>query len=191
MNKENALFLGRFQPPSTAHLETVQSILVQWKHLTIAVIYNTLRPAEIPPQWDDQLMSEDTTAYASPKNPLSSAEVSRLWRGCLETVGLLSRVAVVETKRPQFYPFNERFPSDRFDWVALTLSSISAEEATRRRMYEKMFCRKIHEVTPAFQLHNTEIKKLVRQGRQWSEFVPRGAYEIFLEINGPSRLLAS
>ncbi len=191
MRKKKALFLGRFQPPSIAHLETVRTILKQWDNLTIAVVYNSPRPKNVDPRWVRPLEIEDASSYSQPKNPFSSTEVGLMWEECLKVAGVTSRVMVTETLRPQFYPFNERFPPEGFNWVSITPNEKNNNSLDRLQMYEELFGRKIWLVKPEFELHNTEIKKIVSLGRSWKEFIPAGAFEIFIEVDGPSRITAT
>jgi hypothetical protein len=191
MSKRCGLFLGRFQPPTVAHLETVRTILKQWDNLTIAVVFNSLRPSEINPAWIDLLKTEDSDSYLQLKNPFYPAEVFRMWKECLKVEKLLLRVTVTKTRRPQFYPFNKRFSPQEYDWISVAPPKDNPGPQHRLQTYEELFGRKIWQARPSFQLHNTEIKKLVSISYSWREFIPAGAFKVFMEIGGLHRLITT
>lgn len=67
--RKQALFHGRFQPPSIGHVATVEAILAEWEHLTIGVVYNSPRPITIDSRLDDYIAKVDIASYGPGQNP--------------------------------------------------------------------------------------------------------------------------
>ena len=77
--------------------------------------------------------------------------------------------------------------------VDLVMPELSGQDSNTDTMYRNIIPdtlgRKIHYVRPLFTLHNTRIRGLVKTGKSsWRDYLPRGAYEVFQQIEGPERI---
>lgn len=189
--KQHSLWLGRFQPPTIAHLATVKTILNEWKRLTIGIVHASSRPGGIDPKWEPFLRRTSEVSFSAGKNPFTPDEVSRMWTACLVEQRLKSRVAVIPLPQVAYQPdFNRKFPPSKFDFVEVRLVGSDTEfDRDRQVAFSHLVGRPVSYISPPFKLHNAEIRKLVRdERREWREFIPQGAYEIFVEIDGPRRI---
>lgn len=189
--REHALFQGRFQPPSIAHLSTVKTILNEWKNVTIGIVYNSPRPDNLDLRLQEYLDKVDVRSYGPGKNPFTREEVMEMWVRCLEAEGLADRVTCVFIKRQEFETdFEILYPSDKIDLVLPESASGDTEtDKLRREIYAIVYTRKIFYVKPPVQIHNSKIREIIASGRgNWAQFIPPGAYETFLEMEGPRRI---
>ena len=186
-----ALFQGRFQPPTIAHMCTVETILNEWQSLIICVIYNTPKPEWFDPRWDDYIKESEKTSYAPGKNPFTAPEVKEMWDACISFHNLDHRVSCDISKRPYFdKEFNIKYPPEEFTIVRPTPKEGDANiDAVRGKIFSELLNREYTFVYPSFKLHNTNIVKMVLEnGESWENFIPQGAYEVFLRIKGPTRI---
>lgn len=194
MKSDHALWLGRFQPPTIAHLATARTILNEWNRLTIGIVHSSSRPGHtepIDPKWKAFLERTAEVPFASGKNPFTSEEVSRMWVACLREQHFENRVSIKPMPQIAYQPhFNEEFEPALFNFIEVKLESGDAEvDRDRQLAFSHLIGRPISYVSPPFKLHNSEIRSLVLQGRrQWEEFIPPGAYTVFIEIDGPRRM---
>lgn len=189
LSKE-ALWFGRFQPPSIAHLAMLETILKTWEKLTIAVIFNSPRPVGVDSKWAMYLSASDNTVYTPEKNPFAPQEIVAMWEACIQIHSLAERVTVIATPRPQYIDLNTQFPPEKFDYVLTEITKEdSAMDKLRDTIFPQLLGREVVYVKPPFKLHNSEIRRLVFSGeKDWQDFVPVGAYEAFIGMNGPARM---
>lgn len=194
LKRPEALWLGRFQPPTITHMANVKLILEMWQKLTIGVVYGTARPPNIDSRWDDFLRQTTTITLVSWKNPFLSDEVIRMWEAGLEKAGYHDRVNLFAMPQVAHQTdFNVRFPPSRMDFVEVDFGEAALEIDRRRsEVFQNLLDRKIWGIKAPFILHNTEIRhRVLNGGQSWEEFLPEGTYEVFLEIKGPERIAHS
>lgn len=195
MKSDQALWLGRFQPPTIAHLATAQTILNEWNRLTIGIVHSSLQSGHgelVDPKWEVFLKRTAETSFASGKNPFTPEEVSRMWIACLREQHFENRVSTKPMPQIAYQPcFNEEFEPLLFNFIEVKLEGDDAEvDRDRQLAFSHLIGRPISYISPPFKLHNSEIRSLVlRGGRRWEEFIPLGAYSVFVEINGPCRMV--
>ena len=186
-----ALFQGRFQPPTIAHMCTVETILAHWQSLVICVIYNSPKPEWFDPRWDSYINESARTSYAPGKNPFTSDEVKEMWDAAIHSRNLYGRIQCATSKRPYFdKEFHVKYPPERFTLIRThSGDSDTTIDRVRGDIFPELLGRGFVVVKPPFKLHNTEIaKKVLKGGSTWKEFLPTGAYEVFLHIKGPERM---
>ena len=138
-------------------------------------------------RWSEHI--EATKLGFSPaKFIFTPREVLDMWNAWIDHEMLFDHVSCSVMPRIHLRSFSLMYPANTYDLVyPQPLSSDSAEHL-RARLFPKLLDRPLHEVIPEFQLHNSEIRKLVILGRKWSDFIPSGAYEIFSSIHGQERV---
>ncbi|MFA7209130.1 MAG: hypothetical protein WC120_02485 [Parcubacteria group bacterium] len=187
-----ALFQGRFQPPTIAHVCTVETILNKWQFVTICVVYNTPKPEWFDiGRWEEYIKASEKTSYAPGKNPFTPNEVKEMWDAWTVGRKLNHRISCDISKRPYFdKEFNVRYPPAEFMIVRPEKKDGDASiDALRGKIFPELLGRNYESVSPPFKLHNARIiKKVMEGGESWKEFIPQGAYEVFLRINGPARM---
>lgn len=187
-----ALFLGRFQPPSIAHAAMIETILRVYSTLIIGVLYDTSSVDTCGSVWKEY-MRRAAEDFAPRKNPFSPEEIAQMWRAYLERRHLTEHVSVQITKRAMFEPnFNETFPPASIDLVSPGLNkSDSVKDNMRVNDFPRLLNRDLIVLEPPFKLHNTAIRGIITSGAAtWSDFIPGGAYEIFIGLDGPRRMLS-
>ncbi len=192
MNDRKALFTGRFQPPSVAHVATARAILERWQSLVIGVSDPNLGVRrELFDRWSTHI--DATKDGFSPARYLfESREVIRMWAAWITAAGLAHRVSCDAIPRPIFAEFSLMFPPEDYDFVVPRVQADSTPaERHRKARFPELLGREVFEVSPSFVLHNSEIRRLVLEGRSWSEFLPAGTFDVFVEIGGPARIAAA
>lgn len=191
LNRQSVTF-GRFNPATKGHLALVAAALANWDTLCICV---SDLAAAVPSAFDPRSapMPEEfysaCDAKCSPeRNPFTVDERVWMWRATLRAAGLSEVVTVVAIRRPEHYPdeFNDRFPADRHDLIFG--NSTNDFDVLKSMYFGLLLKRPVLPVEPAFTLHTTDIKSRVRQGADWSEYLPPGGYEVFAAIQGPDRM---
>ena len=191
MKQSLALFQGRFQPVTIAHFCTVQTILAEWEAIIICVVYNSPKPTWFDPKWDDYIKESERTSYAPGKNPFTPEEVKEMWDACIISHSLSQRARCDITKRPYFdKEFDARYPPSKITLVRPIPKQGDANiDDLRGRIFPELLKREYRFVNPPFKLHNTDIIKMVlHEGASWGNFIPPGAYDVFLRIDGPARI---
>lgn len=186
-----ALFTGRFQPPSIAHACTVETILRNWSFLTIGVSTPS-GSLDYDPAWEAYL--EMTRGnFNGHKVVFSAEEVQLMWRAWITRSGLTARVVCELVPRPHLRAFTLQYPANRFDFVHPSPhESDSAGDRCRYDLFPKLLGREIFLVEPPWRLHNSEILRQIQSGvRTWDESIAPGALELFMEFNGPERMMAT
>lgn len=186
-----AIWTGRFQPPTKAHLATARRILESWERLTIVVAYEIAPPDRMLVEWQEYIRLSGATSYAPGKNIFSHVEVVTMWQAAIDALDLQQRVIVCANGRPEFdETFRQRFPENAYDFVTIRLPETeSVIDATHRELLPRLHCRPVFEVDAPFVLHNTEIRKRVIEGNgSWEEYLPAGTIEVFTRISGDRRL---
>ena len=119
-------------------------------------------------------------------------EVRRMWNGWITHANLGSRVACSLTPRPCFPEFNLEYPRSNYDMVYPSMHESDSEgDRVKNSLFPQLLDRPIFLIDPPFRLHNTQIRELVAAGHRWEEFIPEGAYEVFVEISGATRISAA
>jgi len=191
--KKWALTFGRYSPPTLAHLSLFSSILSNWECLAVGVVDSgSVRPIDIPSVYTEfcDLADEKNILERNPFTPdervrMLSAAISHFWQDRV--------IQVFAIKRPEYNQaeFMAKFPPQTFDLVFPYEEGRSELfDSVRNRVFQELLGRKIFFVKPELILHGRVIRKLIANGGSWREFIPAGALEVFLAINGPQRMQA-
>ena len=189
----NAIWVGRFQPPTIAHYVTMECILEKWKHLHIGIVSHTPRPAILDDAWFEYLETPSANTLTKEKNPFTSEEVCAMWHGAIECSPYAKRVVLIPMPRIAYQSnFNLLYPEDLIDFVDVAPHGTDSEfDQLRRMTFEKLLDRQIHYVSPRFKLHNTQIRNEIQLKKYaWSDVLPAGCYAVFTKIGGPERIVA-
>jgi hypothetical protein len=187
-----ALFTGRFQPPSIAHVATALAILERWEFLVIGVADPNLGARrDLRDLWSVHI--DATKDGFSPARYLfESREVVRMWTAWINATGLAHRIRCEAVPRPSFVEFSLMFPPEDYDFVVPGVQAKSTPaELLRKALFPKLLGREVFEISPSFVLHNSEIRTFVLEGRSWSEFLAPAVYDVFTEIGGAARIAAT
>ena len=191
MQQDIALLQGRFQPVTIGHFCTVQTILAEWESIIICVVYNSPKPIWFNPKWNEYIKESERTSYAPGKNPFAPEEIKEMWDACILAHSFSQRARCDITKRPYFdKEFNVKYPPTEITVVRPMLQEGDADiDNLRGKIFPELLKREYRLVYPAFKLHNTDIIRMVLQeGASWENFIPHGAYDVFLRIDGPVRI---
>ena len=181
-----ALFTGRFQPPTIAHTHTLEKILARWQRVHIGVSDPSI-PGTYDPQWEEFVQSS-RSRFDGAKLVFTTGEVVSLWQAHVCHAGLADRVTCSGIPRPHLSIFSERFPSDSFDMVTMAPHPDDSDgDRVRHRLFPDLLRREIFHVVPDLVLHNSDIRRRVSEGAEWSEFLTPGVLARFMEIEGPRR----
>ena len=189
--RNRALLQGRFQPVNIGHAATLSAILQEWNQVTIGVVYNSPRPLGVDGRFDEYLVKVEAKSYAPHKMPFSVVEIRSMWQAYIEASRIADRVTCMLVKRLEYeLEFVRKFPPSDIDLVWPELNPDDHEtDVLRHHLYRSVLNRPIYTVRPAMKLHNAQIRELIVSGKGWwDKLVPRGAYEVFLAIDGPSRM---
>lgn len=193
MNEDKkALFPGRFQPPSIAHAHTLDVIRRKWRHVVILITYaSNGTPNKYREKWREFLHMSDLN-FLPEKNPFTPEEVQEMWQSHIDANGLQESVSCKINVRPHLDPhFNTNFPPSAFVIVYPKAGCTeTAHDLLREQVISKILNRNIVIVHPGFMLHNMEIKLRVAAGESWERFIAPGAYETFIRLRGPERIIA-
>lgn len=112
---KDAIWVGRFQPPSIAHFHTLITILEQWPRATIGVVSNEFDNIDRKGALWDQYRS---IMRPTGKNLFSSDEIIALWSQAIKTNDLCNRVNVRSVIRPECsIVFDADFHFSRYDYI--------------------------------------------------------------------------
>lgn len=186
-----ALWTGRFQPPSIAHVATAVTILKSWERLEIVVSYEIPPPAHIATEWAAYIQASQRTSFGAGKNPFTPTEVRDMWLAAIRCSQQLSRVTVEISGRPEFDPtFIDRYPANTHDFILVRLAQgDSSIDSIHDDVLPRLHRRPVFHVHPPFKLHNSQIRKnVLENGHPWSAYLPAGTLEVFERIDGPRRI---
>ncbi len=183
-----AVFLGRFQPPTIAHAATVQYILTQWHKIIIGIVYHSPPPDNFDYKKWGYTLKESSFDVA--RNPFTPEEVHEMWKGYINSCNAGNRISCQLTKRPHFtQQFNAIYPPDTTDIVCIQAPEGDPDYGRQYTIFQRMFNRNVYFIDPPLPLHNKDIKRIIKlYHRSWQEYIPVGAYEVFMQINGPIRV---
>lgn len=187
-HSKDAIWVGRFQPPSIAHFCALLTILEQWPRVIIGVVpdefYNIDRKGM---RWDQYRSIMRPTC----KNLFSADEIVALWSQAIITNDLCDRASVISIARPECsVAFDTDFHFTKYDYTEIDGGAGDIDvENFRKQHASEMYGREIYWVRPSFVLHNSQIKKLIKeQCGEWSDYLVPGAEKLFSQFNGPSRI---
>lgn len=121
-------------------------------------------------------------------------EVKEMWESYLISSSLKERVDCRLVKRIEFEPdFNILYLPLQVELVLPELATRGKDtDALQQELFPLILGRDIFKVKPLFSIHGSEIRRLVLTGSaDWEQFIPPGAYKVFLKINGPERVRAA
>ncbi|MBF6341633.1 zeta toxin family protein [Nocardia abscessus] len=187
----SAVTFDRFQVVTVADLDTVATMLQSYPRLTIGIL--NLRPPLPPPP---QLPADLVLAHrqldrlsAEQHNPLSSQQRRTMWTAALTAAGLDERVRVEEVT--DLGEINARFPVEQFQLVFAAERADDALDATAARLFAATLRRNATVVDAPMRYHQPDLAGMRRAGTEmWRRYIPRGAWEAFLAVDGPDRVLA-
>ena len=184
--RAHAVTFGRYQVVSVAHLDTVRTMLRQWREVTVGVLDPTLGPG-------GPLDDDAPARWAPERNPLSGDERIRLWRSAIAAAGLGDRVHVVAMAgmTPDPARFNRDFPPDRFDLV-FPESEGTGFDLIRNDRFREQFGRAVFEVRPSVTYHTSAMREHYANGNPaWRAGLAPGVVETFTAMHGPARVLGA
>lgn len=183
-----AVLLGRFQPPTIAHAATVQCILTQWHKIIIGIVYHSPPPDDF--EYEKWGYTLNESSFDAIRNPFTPEEVHEMWKGYINSCNAADRISCQLTKRPHFtQQFNTIYPPDTTDIVCIRAPKGDPDYGRQYTIFQKMFNRNVYFIDPPSPLHNTDIKRIIKlRHRSWQEYIPVGAYEVFVQINGHARV---
>ncbi|MFH1254883.1 MAG: hypothetical protein V1667_00180 [bacterium] len=189
---KDAIWVGRFQPPSIAHFYSLTAILKQWPHVTIGVVSDEIDVVDRKGMlWGQYLAFMRQTSCNIGKSLFSSSEIVALWEEVITKNDLCDRVNARPIMRPECsVAFDADFHFSQYDYVEIEGGAGNIDVENFRKQYaSEMYRRAIHWVYPSLVLHNSQIKKLIaRQCGSWPDYLAPGATKLFSQFNGPSRI---
>ena len=188
---KSALWFGRFQPPTLAHLAALKAILGVWELVTLGLVdRHAAKTVGKGRTWAEYHALMNRTSYAAGKNPFTAEEVRAMWLAAIERADLVDRVQPEILPRPECWPsLNSTFPPRLFDYVQIIGSVDGAVEDFRRTHGSSIFGRPLSWIESPIALHNSEIRHRIASGAgRWQDYLPEGAYNVFVELDGPARM---
>jgi hypothetical protein len=188
MKANTALFTGRFQPPSLAHVATVKTILSDWPSLVIGVS-SPDNSTDYDPRWQP-FLDASRGKFTDKSAMFTPHEVKEMWDAWISAAGLENRVRCELIPRPHLRAFTRKYPSCNFDMVYPAAHKDDSEgDKQRHLLFPVLLEREIFLVEPSFRQHNSETRLLIREGKTtWKQNMPDGAYDVFIRLNGPQRM---
>ncbi|MGY1946326.1 zeta toxin family protein [Nocardia asiatica] len=187
----SAVTFDRFQVVTIADLDTVATMLQNFPRLTIGIL-NLRPPLPPPPQLPADLVlahRELDRLSAEQHNPLSSQQRRTMWTAALTAAGLDDRVRVEEIT--DLSEINARFPIEQFQLVFAAERTDNTLDATAARLFAATLGRNATLVDAPMRYHQPDLAAMRRAGTEmWRRYIPRGALEVFLAVDGPDRVLA-
>ncbi|MGW5220935.1 hypothetical protein ACWEQA_24010 [Nocardia sp. NPDC004085] len=187
----SAVTFDRFQVVTIADLDTVATMLQSFPRLTIGIL-NLRPPLPPPPQLPAELVlahRELDRLSAEQHNPLSGQQRRTMWTAALTAAGLDDRVRVEEIT--DLSEINTRFPIEQFQLVFAAERTDDTLDATAARLFAATLGRDATIVDVPMRYHQPDLAGMRRAGTEtWRRYIPRGAWEAFLAVDGPDRVLA-
>lgn len=182
-----ALFMGRFQPPTRSHANTLEKMLERWRRVHIGVSDASIK-GEYDPVWEE-FVRASASRQTPQKRIFSAAEVVEMWSGHINHERLQERVTCTPVQRPHLRGLNQQYPPGVFD-IADVIPHDGDSDADRLRheCFSRLLQRAVHHVVPDFMLHNSEIEQRVHRGAPWSDFLTPGVLAVFERLGGPVRI---
>lgn len=190
-SNKQALWLGRFQPPTNGHLIAVLAILACWERLTIGIVHHSNYSSKIDPKWNEYLDLTQNITKSVIRNPFRPEEIMNMWRAILETQGISHRVQLIYMPRMAYQPsFNSTYPVNKYDFVDIALTENDPEtDRVRQNTFQKILNRPIEYIRSPLKIHVSEMRTQINNGlATWDKYIPLGGYEYFLNIDGPRRM---
>ena len=191
ITKRQALWLGRFQPPSIGHVVALLALLAYWEKLTIGIVHRFNKKFEARKTWQDYLAKVSDVTDSVEKNPFTPDEILEMWTETIKHLKLTHRVTFVSMARVAFQPdFNKDFPIETYDLVDMALHLTDpTHDHLRRDTFERILNRPIAYVYTPWKMHVSEMRERIRSDKlSWSDCLPPGGYESFIRMNGPERM---
>lgn len=190
--ENEALWLGRFQPPTIGHLIAALSILGRWEKLTIGIVHRDNKKHEADEKWSEYLGAASDITDSPGRNPFSPQEVFDMWNATIQSYGLENRVQLRNMARAAFQPnFNGEYHPNRYDLVDIALTLHDPEtDRNRKNAFAKLIDRPITYVLTPFKIHVSDLRQLAKDDMgMWETYLPEGAREVFARIGGAKRML--
>ncbi|MEU2043711.1 hypothetical protein [Nocardia niwae] len=186
-----AVTVDRYQVVTVGDLATVATMLQSYPRLTIGVL-NLRAPLPPPPNLPADLVvvhDELDRLSAQQYNPLSAAQRTTMWTAALTAARLDDRVSVEVVS--DLSEINTRFPTRQFQLAFAAEHDDGAVEAPAARLFAATLRRNVAIVDAPMRYHQPGLPGLWRTDNDaWRRYIPRGALEVFLAADGPTRVLA-
>ncbi len=180
---------------SYAHLNTIQTILNKWNHVTIGILNNDTKPnisnrVFLNKQMFYKLCEEN---WVPEKCIFSVEERIKMWKATISEYKIDKHVDVVAIERPEYasVKFNKLFPETNYDLLfpKPTTNEESVFDLIRNECFSEILQRKVFEIEPELTIHTTDIKNKIYEGvSNWDEFMPQSALQLFNHFNGNERM---
>lgn len=191
ISHKQALWLGRFQPPSIGHLTAVLAILARWELLTIGVVHRSDITVKVDPKWKTYLDDTQNITQSIIRNPFQSEEVITMFKAILDAQRISHRVQFISMPQAAYQPlFNSIYPTQKYDFVDIALTSHDPEtDHIRQKAFRNLLERPIEYIMTPWKIHVSEVRdRVVKSLTSWDEYIPAGGYKYFLGIDGPARM---
>lgn len=154
-----ALYIGRFQPLHKGHLEYIKKILNENDSLIIVI---------------------GSFGKSDKINPFTIKERKEMLKLCFREENILDKIKIVAVKD---------FPGDNVKWLDYVLKKVgkfdtyySGENNITRKIFsEAGFKVKTHERID--NISGTQIRELIKQGKEWKHLVPRSVFDYMVKKN--------
>lgn len=173
----NAVFVGRFNLFTFAHISTSEAILEKYNNMVIAIITSSDKSSiEIPDIFKEFYYLADQN-YIGAKT-LKPANMRRqMVEVGIASAGLSSRVTTKMIRRPEYFidEFNSKFPKATYDIVFPRSKNETGKfDLTRNDILPLILGRKATFIEPKLTMHSSQIT----QSGDTERFVPREVQEV-------------
>jgi nicotinamide mononucleotide adenylyltransferase len=173
-----------------AHMDMFRSILTEWDVLHIGLLINSPH-YNISKGSFRRFYRLCNRNWRKNINKFSIEERHRMLTAALSASALEPRVLVNTMNRPEYdrKRFNTLYPESSFDLVFPRLGNKNEPfEEIRQEAFAKILKRTVHYVYPSTVFHLSDMVMHVKKEEDWHKYIPEGAVEVFLSINGPERV---
>lgn len=188
---KDAIWVGRFQPPTLGHVVSLFVILSRYKNCKIGIVHYSKKPADIPEKWKSYVESAETILKDPLQNPFTPEEVLNMWSAVLNEFNVTDRVELIPMVRVAYQlDFNEKYPPNKVDFVDIALSNNDPQSDTsRQEAFQKNLDRKIILLKSPIKIHASNIRESMRDNTEkWVNFLPSSIIKIIQENNALKRI---
>lgn len=190
-NLKDAIWVGRFQPPTIGHLVSLFVILSKYEKCKIGIVHYSKPPADIPEKWKSYIESAESVLKSPRCNPFTSKEILNMWSALLTEYNLTGRVELIPMTRVAYQSdFKEKYPPNEIDFVDIELTHNDPQsDRLRQETFQENLDRKIIVMKSPIKIHASEIREAMRTNTQnWMQFLPASVIKIVQEIDGVTRI---
>lgn len=190
-NPKDAIWVGRFQPPTIGHLVSLFVILSKYKKCTVGIVHYTRPPADISEKWKPYIESAESVLSNPPNNPFTPQEILNMWNALLAEYNLTDRVEVIPMTRVAYQlDFNKKYPPSEIDFVDIELNQNDPQsDRSRQEAFQKNLNREIIILKSPIKIHASDIREAMKtSNRDWKQFLATSVIKIIGEIDGVNRI---